>query len=442
MREINNSLAVDQRLAAQDVRGSLAHAAMLAQQGIITAADGAAIQKGLHEIEKELAAGTFPFRDEFEDIHMNVEMRLRELIGEAAGRLHTARSRNDQVVTSFRLWLREAMVHADTALADLQRALISQAEKNVETILPGLTHLQPAQPVSFAHHLLAYAEMLARDRGRFADGAVRLNESPLGAAALAGTSFPIDRTQTAKALGFARPMANSMDAVSARDFVIEFLSAAAVCGAHLSRLAEEMILWATPAYGFIELPDHLTTGSSIMPQKRNPDAAELVRGAAGKFNGALVQMLTILKGTPLAYNKDFQEDKAVTFGTYDTLMLCLAAMTAMVHDWKVNKEKMRAACEDGFLTATDLADWLVQELSIPFREAHHTTGKIVALSARQNKKLHELPLAELQTIEPRINKNVFAVLTVEGSLARRTSHGGTAPARVREALAEAKNGMK
>ena len=437
MQAINTTHA-DRRLATQDVQGSMAHAAMLAAQGIITAADGAAIQQGLEMIAHELVDGTFPFRDEFEDIHMNIEVRLKECIGAAAGRLHTARSRNDQVVTSFRLWLRDAIAHVNVALRELQLALLTQAEQHIETVLPGLTHMQPAQPVSFAHHLLAYVEMLSRDRTRFADCAARVNECPLGAAALAGTPFHIDRAQTAKTLGFSAPMRNSMDAVSARDFVIEFLSATAITSAHLSRLAEEMIVWCTPAYGFILLPDHLTTGSSIMPQKRNPDAAELVRAATGKTNGALVQMLTVMKAMPLAYNKDFQGDKAATFGAFDTLTLSLAAMTAMVRDFKVNKEKMRAACEDGYLTATDLADWLVMALNIPFREAHHITGQAVALAAQQDKKLNELSLPELQRIEPRITAEVFEVLTIEGSLSRRTSFGGTSPACVREAIAAAK----
>lgn len=437
MREIN-ATHVDVRIAAEDVRGSMAHAEMLAACGIISAEDGAAIQRGLKQIEAEIETGKFEYRAEYEDIHMNIEVRLRELIGDAAGRLHTARSRNDQVVTSFRLWLRDATAQIADAISDFQKTLLAQAEQHVETILPGLTHQQPAQPLSFAHHLLAYVEMLTRDRERFLAAGARLNECPLGAAALAGTPFPIDRAQTAKTLGFSHPMRNSLDAVSARDFVVEFLAAAAICGTHLSRLAEEMILWTTPAYGFIALPDHLTTGSSIMPQKRNPDAAELVRAATGEFNGGLMQMLTIMKAMPLAYNKDFQGDKKTTFAAFDRLMLCIAAMTAMVRDWMVNKDKMRAACEDGFLTATDLADWLVMELNIPFRDAHHITGRAVALAAQQNKKLEALSLAEMQQIEPRIHDGVFTVLTVEGSLARRQSLGGTSPVRVREAIADTK----
>jgi len=437
MRAINTT-HVDGRLGAQDVHGSMAHAAMLRDQKIISSADAMAIQDGLAKIMEEILAGQFPYRLEYEDIHMNIEVRLRELIGDAAGRLHTARSRNDQVVMDFRLWLRENITHLNETLRDFQRVLLGQAEQHVETILPGLTHQQPAQPVSFAHHLLAYVEMVRRDRARFADCAARLNESPLGAAALAGTPFPIDRAQTAAGLGFVRPMANSMDAVSARDFVLEFLSATAIAATHLSRLAEELILWCAPAYGFIELPDHLTTGSSIMPQKRNPDAAELVRAATGEFNGALVNLLTMVKGLPLAYNKDLQGDKKATFAAYDRFMLCVAAMTAMLRDLKVNKDKMRAACEDGFLTATDLADWLVMTLNIPFREAHHITGRAVAAAATQQKKLHELVLAEFQIIEPRITADVFDILTVEGSLARRTSFGGTAPVRVREAIVSAK----
>ncbi len=440
MRAINLT-DVDIRLAAQDVRGSMAHAEMLAACGIITAADNAAIQKGLVQIAQEISDSKFNYRPEHEDIHMNIEVRLRELIGDAAGRLHTARSRNDQVVTSFRLWLIDAIAELQTGLRELQKTLVAQAEQHIETILPGLTHQQPAQPVSFAHHLMAYVEMLSRDAGRFADCAARVNESPLGAAALAGTPFPINRVQTAKILGFSAPMLNSMDAVSARDFVVEFLSATAITGMHLSRLAEEMIFWCAPAYDFITLPDHLTTGSSIMPQKRNPDAAELVRGAAGEFNGALVQILTMLKATPLAYNKDFQGDKKITFAAFDRLQLCLAAMTAMVRDWTVNKDKMRAACEDGFLTATDLADWLVMTLNIPFRDAHHITGRAVAIAAQQNKKLEEISLAELQQIEPKITADVFDILTVEGSLVRRQSLGGTSPLRVREAVAAAKKAL-
>lgn len=433
-----NTTHVDIRLAAQDVRGSMAHAEMLAAAGIISADDNAAMQKGLAQIADEIAAGKFVYHEQYEDIHMNIEMRLRELIGDAAGRLHTARSRNDQVVTSVRLWLQDAIAEIITGIHDLQKTLLDQADRHTETILPGLTHSQPAQPVSFAHHLMAYVEMLTRDAARLSDCAARANESPLGAAALAGTPFPIDREKTAKTLGFTAPMRNSLDAVSSRDFIMEFLAATAICGTHLSRLAEEMIFWCTPAYGFITLPDHLTTGSSIMPQKRNPDAAELVRGAAGEFNGALMQILTMLKATPLAYNKDFQGDKKITFAVYDRLILCLAAMTAMVRDWTVNVNKMRAACEDGFLTATDLADWLVMNLNMPFRDAHHVTGRAVALAAQQNKKLEALSLAELQAIEPRITQDIFAALTVEGSLGSRKSLGGTAPVRVREAIAAAR----
>jgi argininosuccinate lyase len=437
MKKINWT-DVDCRLALQDVRGSIAHAAMLAATGIISPADGAAIDKGLRQIEQEVLAGQFVHRPEYEDIHMNIEMRLRELIGEAAGRLHTARSRNDQVVTAFRLWLRDGAAEIQTAITELQRALVDQADAHADVVLPGLTHGQPAQPVTFGHHLLAYVEMLTRDVARFADCAARLNECPLGAAALAGTPFAIDRVQTAAALGFAAPMRNSLDAVAARDFVSEYLSAIAISGTHLSRLAEELILWCTPAYGFISLPDSLTTGSSIMPQKRNPDAAELVRAATGEFTGALVNLLMMTKAMPLAYNKDFQGDKKATFAAHDKLLICLEAMTAMVRGLSVNAEKMRAACEDGYLTATDLADWLVMNLNMPFRDAHHVTGRVVALAAAQNKKLTELSLADLQSIEPRITDAVFAVLSVEGSLAARQSLGGTAPIRVREAAAAAR----
>lgn len=435
MQAINNSPAwVQLRLAPYDVQGSIAHANMLMTQGIISDADGLLILQGLQEIVGELMGGKFPYRAEYEDIHMNIEMRLRELIGDAAGRLHTARSRNDQVITAFRLWLRAACEDVSDSIADLQNILRTLAAQHVETIMPGCTHLQPAQPVSFAHHLLAYVEMLARDAARMQDCQNRLNESPLGAAALAGTPFPIDRAATAKSLEFARPMANSLDAVSSRDMVIEFLAALAICGTHLSRLAEELILWSTPAYGFVRLSDAFSTGSSIMPQKRNPDAAELIRGYTGRLNGALVNMLTVMKALPLAYNKDLQDDKEITFQAFDALMLMLAAMAGMFSDITINKEKMAAACSQGFLTSTDLADWLVMHLNMPFRDAHHVTGKIVALAEGEGKQLHELSLAQMQAVHAEITNDIFHVLAPLSSLNSRTSFGGTAPSQVREQL--------
>ena len=438
MAEINVSIDVDRRLYAQDISASEAHAAMLVRQGIIAEADGAAIADGLARIRTEIEAGSFRFERALEDIHMNVEDRLRQLIGPAAGRLHTARSRNDQVATDFRLWVRDAIDRHDRQLQALQSALIGQAERHAATIMPGYTHLQAAQPVTFGHHLLAYVEMLGRDRGRFRDARARLNESPLGSAALAGTSFPIDRHATAAALGFDRPSANSLDAVSDRDFAIEFMAAAALASTHLSRLAEELVLWTTDPFGFVRLSDAFTTGSSIMPQKRNPDAAELVRAKAGRMLGALVNLLVVMKGLPLAYGKDMQEDKAPVFDVSDTLELSLAATTGMIHDLVVNEAAMLRATERGFLTATDLADWLVRRLGLPFREAHHATGQAVRLAEHQACGLAELPLAALRAIEPRIDESVYAVLSVQSSVASRTSHGGTAPERVREQVADAR----
>ncbi len=438
MEEINASIGIDKRLWRQDISGSRAHCHMLAACGIIPEADAQAILDGLDEVEKELAEGRFAFRSDREDIHLNIEARLSELIGPAAGRLHTARSRNDQVATDLRLWLRDALDDTDTALKALQSTLIDQAERHAATALPGLTHLQSAQPVSFGHHLLAYVEMLARDRGRFRDCRARLNESPLGAAALAGTAFPIDREQTAAALGFDRPMANSLDAVSARDFAIEYIAAASLCAMHLSRLAEELILWCSDRYRFIRLSDAFTTGSSIMPQKRNPDAAELIRGKSGRIFGALIGLLTVLKGLPLAYAKDMQEDKEPVFDVHDSLALCLSAMTGMIGDMTVDPDAMRAAAEDGFPTATDLADWLVRVAGLPFREAHHVTGRLVKLAEEQGCALNALSLEDMQHVDERITAEVFDVLSVEASLNSRTSFGGTAPSRVAEAAAAAR----
>ncbi len=435
MEDINVSIDFDKRLAEQDLAGSEAHAAMLAKTGILEKTDSDAIAEGLATIRAELAHGKFPFRREFEDIHMNVEARLTELIGEAAGRLHTARSRNDQVATDFRLWVREACGRIRAGLTALQTALVVLAEKHADVIMPGFTHMQPAQPVTFGHHCLAYVEMAERDKGRFADAQKRMNESPLGAAALAGTPFPIDRTMTAKALGFSGPMRNSLDAVSARDFALEFLADAAICSVHLSRLAEEIVLWSSPAYGFIRLSDAFSTGSSIMPQKRNPDAAELVRAKVGRVLGAFVGLLTVVKGLPLAYAKDLQEDKEPVFAAADALDLSLAALSGMLGDLTINPAAMMRAAEKGYPTATDLADWLVKNLKMPFRDAHSVAAKAVAKAESLNVGLKDVPLAELQSVEPRITKDVFAVLSLESSVAARTSFGGTAPSRVKEQIA-------
>ncbi len=432
MQAINVSIGFDKRLASEDIAGSRAHAAMLAKAGVIPAADEAAIQGGLDAVEAEIAAGTFPFRDEFEDIHMNVEQRLAELIGPAAGRLHTARSRNDQVALDVRLWVRAACDHSIEGLKALQRALLAKAEAYAAAIMPGLTHLQPAQPVTFGHHLMAYVEMFGRDAERFADARARMNASPLGAAALAGTSFPIDRTETARALGFDGPMANSMDAVAARDFALEALAAATITALDLSRLAEEIVIWSTPAFGYVRLSDAFTTGSSIMPQKRNPDAAELVRGKAGRVMGAFVGLATVMKGLPLTYGKDMQEDKVPLFEAFDALELSLAAMTGMIADLAADEGCMAAAAGAGFSTATDLADWLVRRLGLPFREAHHLTGRAVARAeALGLSDLAALPLAELKAIEPRVTADVCEVLTAGASVASRASYGGTAPSQVR-----------
>jgi argininosuccinate lyase len=432
MEEINASIGFDHRLYKEDIAGSIAHARMLAAAGILTTEDRDAIVAGLEQVHGEIDGGTFTFSRALEDIHMNVESRLKELIGDAAGRLHTARSRNDQVATDFRLYVRGVI---DTFLAQvraLQLALVERAEAEAETIMPGFTHLQNAQPVTFGHHLLAYVEMLGRDAGRFADARARLNESPLGAAALAGTPYPIDRDATAAALGFDRPMANSLDAVSDRDFALETLAAASICAVHLSRLAEEMVIWSSAQFRFIRLSDRFTTGSSIMPQKRNPDAAELIRAKIGRILGALTSLLVVMKGLPLAYAKDMQEDKEPAFDALASLRLALAAMTGMAEDLEPDPEAMRRAAASGFSTATDLADWLVRELGLPFRQSHHVTGRIVAVAEAQGVGLDALPLAAMQQVEPRITEGVFSVLSVEASVRSRSSYGGTAPQSVRK----------
>ncbi len=432
MEEINASIGFDKALAPQDIRGSKAHAAMLAEQGIITKADAREIAKGLDQIAGEIEAGAFTFSRALEDVHMNVESRLKELIGPAAGRLHTARSRNDQVATDFRLWVRDEIDAVDTLLRTLQVALATKAHTHAATVMPGFTHLQPAQPVTFGHHLLAYVEMIGRDRGRLADARKRLNECPLGSAALAGTSFPIDRNRTAEALGFDRPMANSLDGVSDRDFALETLAAAAISAVHLSRLAEEIVLWVTPQFGFVKLSDKFTTGSSIMPQKRNPDAAELTRAKVGRIAGAFQSLAMVMKGLPLAYSKDMQEDKEVTFDALASYRLAVAAMTGMVEDLEPVPEAMRAAAGRGFSTATDLADWLVRTLKLPFRDAHHVTGSIVKRAETLGLDLEALSLDEMRAVEPRITQDVYSVLSVENSVKSRVSYGGTAPQNVRK----------
>ncbi len=430
MEEINASIGFDQRLWRQDIRGSLAHAAMLAKCGIIAPADEQDIARGLAAIAAQIESGDFPFARALEDIHFNIEARLTERVGEAGKRLHTARSRNDQVATDFRLWVRDAIDGLDAQLADLMRALATRAAEHAADPMPGMTHLQSAQPVTFGHHLLAYVEMFARDRGRLADCRKRLNECPLGAAALAGTSFPIDREMTATALGFDRPAANSLDAVSDRDFALEFLAAAAISAMHLSRFAEEIVIWCSAPFRFVRLSDAFTTGSSIMPQKRNPDAAELVRAKTGRVTGALVGLLTVMKGLPLAYAKDMQEDKEGVFDAADAWALSLAATAGMVRDLVPDTARMRAAAGAGFATATDLADWLVRVLHLPFRTAHHVTGRLVARAEAKGVDLAALSLAEMQAEEPGITQAVYSVLTVDASVASRTSYGGTAPAHV------------
>ena len=433
MEEINASIAFDKRFYAEDILASQAHAKMLGACGIIAAEEADEIVHGLDAIREEIASGRFDFRREYEDIHMAVEARLKDLIGPVAGKLHTARSRNDQVATDFRLYIRGAIDCLDGQLATLQLALARKAAAHAGTVMPGFTHMQTAQPVTFGHHCLAYVEMLARDRGRFADARRRVNEFPLGAAALAGTPFPIDRAMTAEALGFDRPMANSLDAVSSRDFVLETLAAAAICATHLSRLAEEIVIWFSAGFGFIALSDRYTTGSSIMPQKRNPDAAELIRAKAGRVSGAFVSLLMVMKGLPLAYSKDMQEDKEAAFLAIDALSLGLAAMTGMVEDMRPNAERMRAAAAQGFSTATDLADWLVYRAGLPFREAHHVTGRIVKAAESAGLDLAHVPLETMRQIEPRIDASVFEVINIAKSVESRRSFGGTAPQNVREA---------
>jgi argininosuccinate lyase len=431
MEEINVSIDFDRHLYRQDIAASKAHAAMLAKRGIITAQDAKRIAHGLDTILSEIESGKFAFKRALEDIHMNVESRLAELVGAPAGRLHTARSRNDQVATDFRLWVRDAIDGLDAGLAAYQRALAEKALKHAATVMPGFTHLQPAQPVTFGHHLLAYVEMAGRDRGRFADARERLNESPLGAGALAGTSFPIDRAMTAKALGFKRPMANSLDAVADRDFVLETLSACAITAVHLSRFAEEIVIWSSPLAGLIKLSDKFTTGSSMMPQKRNPDAAELIRAKSGRILGALIGLMTVMKGLPLAYQKDLQEDKEGAIDAIGALTLSLTAMAGMVGDMEPNVARMKEAAGEGYSTATDLADFLVRTLKMPFREAHHITGRIVAKAAEAGVPLDKLPLPLMHEIEPKITKAVFGVLSVANSVKSRTVYGGTAPNNVR-----------
>ena len=435
MGEINASISFDKRLFAEDIMGSKAHAQMLAKQGIISKSDCAAILKGLDQVKAEIENGSFQFSDALEDIHMNVEQRLRDLIGTPAGRLHTARSRNDQVATDIRLYMRRVVDELDRALHSLQVALAEQAATHAATIMPGFTHLQVAQPVTFGHHMLAYVEMIARDRGRFQDARKRINLSPLGAAALAGTPYPIDRVMTAKALGFDAPLRNSMDAVSARDFLLEVLAASTICSINLSRLAEEIVIWCSAQFRFVSLSDKFTTGSSIMPQKRNPDAAELVRAKPGRILGAFTALAVVMKGLPLTYSKDMQEDKEPAFDAIDSLALAIAAMDGMVRDLTPNKAVMHDAASSGFAVATDLADWLVQKLNLPFRDAHHVTGRIVALAESQKKKLDELSLLDLQAIESKITKDIFKVLTVENSVALRKALGGTSPANVKREAA-------
>ena len=440
MSRINASIKFDQRLFAQDIAGSRAHCEMLVAQGIVSAEDGAQICSGLDTILAEINAGEFQFSEALEDIHMNIEARLTELIGPAAGRLHTARSRNDQVATDFKLWTRDAIDAVIGQLAALRDILLDRAEEAADAVMPGFTHLQSAQPVTFGHHLMAYYEMFGRDLARFRDARVRLNESPLGSAALAGTSFPIDRMATAAALGFDRPTRNSLDGVSDRDFALEFLSAAAICATHLSRIAEEIVIWSSAQFGFVTLPDSFSTGSSIMPQKRNPDAAELARAKSGRIIGALNALLIVMKGLPLAYSKDMQEDKEQLFDAADNLELCLAAMGGMLAELQFDREKMAAAAGLGFSTATDLADWLVRELNLPFRQAHHVVGEIVKLAEARKVGLEALRLVELQSVEPRITDDARAVLSVQASVASRSSAGGTAPDQVRAAIAAARRG--
>ena len=435
MEAINAYIGFDQRMAKQDIDGSRAHAAMLAAQGIITDNDAEAIREGLLTVLSEIETGKFEFKPSLEDIHMNVEARLKEIIGDPAGRLHTARSRNDQVATDFKLWVRDQMDACIVAIEALQRAFLAQAEAGADWVMPGFTHLQTAQPVTWGHHMLAYVEMLGRDASRFRDARARMNESPLGAAALAGTSFDIDRDATAQALGFDRPAANSLDAVADRDFALDFLNAAAICAMHLSRFAEELVIWSSAQFRFVTLSDRFSTGSSIMPQKKNPDAAELIRAKIARIFGANTALMMVMKGLPLTYSKDMQEDKEQTFDAADNLMLALAAMTGMVSDMTANRDSLEAAAASGFSTATDLADWLVRSLDLPFRDAHHITGAIVKLAEDKGCDLPDLSLAEMQTVHADITQGVFDVLTVQNSVASRTSYGGTAPAQVRAQIA-------
>ena len=435
MEAINASIGFDQRMAAQDIQGSRAHAAMLGATGIISISDSAAIREGLLTVLSEIETESFSFRVELEDIHMNVEARLKQLIGEPAGRLHTGRSRNDQVATDFRLWVRDQADAAILALEALMKAFLQQAKVGADWVMPGFTHLQTAQPVTWGHHMLAYVEMLARDKSRFEDARKRMNESPLGAAALAGTSFPIDREMTAKDLGFDRPSANSLDAVSDRDFALEYLSCASICAMHLSRFAEELVIWSSAQFRFVTLSDRFSTGSSIMPQKKNPDAAELIRAKIGRIFGANVALMMVMKGLPLTYSKDMQEDKEQVFDAADNLMLALAAMAGMVSDMTANRDSLKVAAASGFSTATDLADWLVRALGMPFRDAHHVTGSLVAMAEAQGCDLPDLTLANMQSVHAKISAEVFEILGVENSVASRISYGGTAPVQVRAQIA-------
>lgn len=438
MEQLNASIDFDQRLYRQDIRGSIAHATMLADCAIITKDEAKQIIEALKEIELEIETGNFTFRADLEDIHMNIEARLREKIGAIAGKLHTARSRNDQVATDFRLWLRDAIDALIEDIKALQYAFLTQAQAHIDTIMPGFTHLQPAQPVTLGHHLLAYVEMFGRDAGRLANGRKRLNECPLGSAALAGTGFAIDREKTAQKLGFDCPTRNSLDAVSDRDFALEFLSAASICAMHLSRLGEELVLWGSPAFGFVTHDDAYSTGSSIMPQKKNPDAAELIRGKSGRIASQFERLLMVMKGLPLAYNKDTQEDKEPVFEAAEQLSLCLKVTTGMVETLRFHPQAMRDACKDGFLTATDFADWLVRECGVAFRDAHHMTAQAVEMAQKQEIELHELSLEDLQSILPAISEAVYEVLSVDASVRSRQSFGGTAPVRVKEAIEVAK----
>ena len=435
MESINASIDFDKRMAVQDIAGSIAHASMLARQNIITVSDSEAIKEGLLTILSEIENGTFEYSKALEDIHMNIESRLKEIIGEPAGRLHTGRSRNDQVATDFKLWTRDQCDAIIEGLTELMKALIDQAEAGVDTVMPGFTHLQVAQPVTWGHHMMAYVEMFARDRSRFSDARTRMNESPLGAAALAGTGFPIDRHDTAQALGFSAPSANSLDAVSDRDFALEFLSASSICATHLSRFAEELVIWSSAQFKFVTLSDRFSTGSSIMPQKKNPDAAELIRAKVGRITGSLVGLLMVMKGLPLAYSKDMQEDKEQVFDASDSLMLALAAMTGMISDMEPNVASLETAAASGFSTATDLADWLVRDLGMPFREAHHITGALVAKAEEKGCDLPDLSLEDMQIVNKRINVDVFNFLGVQNSVASRQSYGGTAPKQVRKQIA-------